>query len=149
MRRVTMFGSIIAVSALGLSAAGCGSASSSPSAASAPAPAEGSIPVSLTEWSVTPTSGTAPAGSVTFAVTNSGTQVHEFVVVKTDSKADALAVVDNKIDELVLTPVDEIEDIAVGATPTLTVDLAAGHYVLLCNIETHYAQGMHADLDVQ
>ena len=57
--------------------------------------------------------------------------------------------VDNKIDESVLTPVDEIEDIAVGATPTLTVDLAAGHYVLLCNIETHYAQGMHADLDVQ
>ena len=149
MRRITTFGSIIAVSALGLAAAGCGSASSSPSAASAPAPAAGSIPVGLTEWSVTPASGTAPAGSVTFAVTNSGTQVHEFVVVKTDTKGDALAVVDNKIDESVLTPVDEIEDIAVGATPTLTVDLAAGHYVLLCNIETHYAQGMHADFDVQ
>ena len=149
MRRLSTFGSIVAVSALGLAAAGCGSTGSSPSAASAPAPAAGSIPVSLTEWSVTPASGTAPAGSVTFAVTNSGTQIHEFVVVKTDTKADALAVVDNKIDESVLTPVDEIEDIAAGATPTLTVDLAAGHYVLLCNIETHYDQGMHADFDVQ
>ena len=149
MRRLSTFGTVIAVSALGLVAAGCGSASSSPSAASAAAPPAGSIPVTLTEWSVTPASATAPAGSVTFAVTNSGTQVHEFVVVKTDSKADALAVVENKIDESVLTPVDEIEDIAVGASPTLTVDLAAGHYVLLCNIETHYAQGMHADLDVQ
>ena len=79
---------------------------------------------------------------MTFAVTNAGTQVHEFVVVKTDLKADALPVVDNKIDETTLTPVDEIEDIAAGAAPTLAVDLDAGHYVLLCNIETHYAQGM-------
>ena len=34
------------------------------------------------------------------------------------------------------------------ATPTLAVELAAGHYVLLCNIATHYEQGMHADFDV-
>ena len=89
------------------------------------------------------------AGSITFTVSNTGTQIHEFVVVKTDLKADALAVVDNKIDESVLTPVDEIEDIAVGANPRLTVDLAAGHYVLLCNIESHYEQGMRADFDVK
>lgn len=149
MRRLSTLGSMIAVSALGLSMTGCGSAGSSPSAASAEAPPAGNIPVALSEWSVTPASDSAPAGSVTFAVTNSGTQVHEFVVVKTDTKADALVVVDNKIDESVLTPVDEIEDIAVGAAPTLTVDLDAGHYVLLCNIETHYAQGMHADFDVE
>jgi uncharacterized cupredoxin-like copper-binding protein len=85
---------------------------------------------------------------VTFNVTNAGTTIHEFVVVKTDSKAADLTVVDNKIDESVLTPVDEIEDIEAGAAPTLTVDLAAGHYVLLCNIETHYSQGMYADFDV-
>ncbi|HSL34374.1 MAG TPA: sulfocyanin-like copper-binding protein [Candidatus Limnocylindrales bacterium] len=104
--------------------------------------------VELKEWSVTPSSATASAGSVTFNVTNSGTTIHEFVVVKTDTKAADLTVVDNKIDESVLTPVDEIEDIEAGATPTLTVDLAAGHYVLLCNIETHYSQGMYADFDV-
>ena len=54
----------------------------------------------------------------TFAVKNAGTQVHEFVVVKTDLKADALPVVDDKIDESTLTPVDKIEDIAAAATPT-------------------------------
>ena len=75
--------------------------------------------------------------------------MHEFVVVKTDLKADALPIVDNKIDESALTPVDEVEDIAVGGTPSLTVDLAAGHYVLLCNIETHYGLGMHADFTVK
>ena len=67
---------------------------------------------------------------------------------QTDTKASALPVVDNKIDESALTPVDEIEDIAVGASPTLDVTLEAGHYVLLCNIETHYEQGMQADFDV-
>jgi uncharacterized cupredoxin-like copper-binding protein len=108
----------------------------------------GAVAVDLNEWTVASTPATASAGSVTFNVANKGAQIHEFVVVKTDLKADALPVVDNKIDESTLTPVDEIEDIAAGATPTLTVDLAAGHYVLLCNIETHYSQGMHADFDV-
>ncbi len=143
MRRLFRFGSLAAGVAIAVSVAGCGSATSSPTAA-----ADGSIAVDLSEWKVSPAQGSAKAGSITFAVSNKGTQVHEFVVVKTDTKADALAVVDNKIDEGALTPVDEIEDIAVGASPTLTVDLAAGHYVLLCNIEAHYGQGMRADFDV-
>jgi uncharacterized cupredoxin-like copper-binding protein len=142
------FGSLVVMAIIGLSAAGCGSAASSPSTASAPSAAAGSIAVELSEWKVVPAQASSPAGSVTFAIANTGTQVHEFVVVKTDMKADTLPVVDNKIDESALTPVDEIEDIAVGATPTLTVDLAAGHYVLLCNIEAHYGQGMRADFDV-
>jgi uncharacterized cupredoxin-like copper-binding protein len=44
-----------------------------------------------------------------------------------------------------LTVVDEVEDIAVGATPSLTVDLPAGHYVVICNLPAHYAGGMHTD----
>lgn len=143
MRRISTHGSAVLSIAIGLVLAGCGSGTASPSAA-----ADGSIAVDLSEWKVTPASATASAGSITFTVANKGTQVHEFVVVKTDTKAADLAVVDNKIDESALTPVDEIEDIAVGSTPTLTVDLAAGHYVLLCNIETHYGQGMRADFDV-
>ncbi|MDQ3127804.1 MAG: cupredoxin domain-containing protein [Chloroflexota bacterium] len=102
----------------------------------------------LKEWSVTPASVTAKAGPITFNVKNAGAAVHEFVVVKTDLKAEALPVSGTKIDESALTPVDEIEDIAVGATPTLTVTLAAGHYVLLCNIETHFGLGMRSDFDV-
>lgn len=147
MRRFN-FGSLVAIAIIGLSAAGCGSAASpSPAASLPPAPAA-SIAVELSEWKVVPAQASSPAGSVTFAVANTGTQVHEFVVVRTDMKADTLPVVDNKIDESALAPVDEIEDIVVGATPTLTVDLAAGHYVLLCNIEAHYGQGMRADFDV-
>ena len=108
----------------------------------------GAIAVDLKEWAITPSSRTAKAGDVTFTIKNSGTVVHEFVVVKTDVKADALAVIGDKIDESALTAVDEVEDIAIGATPTLKVTLAAGHYVVLCNIETHYGLGMRSDFDV-
>jgi uncharacterized cupredoxin-like copper-binding protein len=150
MRRQSRSGTgllAIMVAALGLSAA-CTSSAAPSAAPSASAPAAGSIAVELSEWKVVPSTATAAAGPVTFAVTNKGTQIHEFVVVKTDMKADALPVADHKIDESALTPVDEIEDIEVGAAPTLDVTLDAGHYVLLCNIETHYEQGMHADFDV-
>jgi uncharacterized cupredoxin-like copper-binding protein len=143
---------VIAI-ALGALLAGCSTGNASPSVAppssAASAAASGSVAVELTEWKVTPAAATAPAGPVTFAVTNKGTTIHEFVVVKTDTKAGALPVVDNKIDESKLTAVDEIENIAVGASPTLSVNLEAGHYVLLCNIETHYQQGMGADFDVE
>jgi uncharacterized cupredoxin-like copper-binding protein len=147
MRR-TSLGSLVAILAIAASAAGCGTSAGSPSASAGAPAVAGAVAVDLSEWKVASTPATASAGSVTFNVANKGAQIHEFVVVKTDLKADALPVVDNKIDESTLTPVDEIEDIAAGATPTLTVDLAAGHYVLLCNIETHYSQGMHADFDV-
>ncbi len=54
--------------------------------------------------------------------------------------------------------VDEIEDIPVGENPTLTVDLDAGTYVLICNIlqkesdgtlEAHYSEGMRASFTVE
>lgn len=110
--------------------------------------AGGPISVELKEWAVTPASVTAKVGAITFNVKNAGTTVHEFVVVKTDLKAEALPVSGSKIDESGLTAVDEIEDIASGASPALTVTLAAGHYVLLCNIETHFGLGMRSDFDV-
>lgn len=138
----------VAILAIAASVAACGTAAVSSAPSPAPSAASGSVAVELSEWKVAATPAAASMGAVTFAVANKGTTIHEFVVVKTDLKADALPVVDHKIDESTLTPVDEIEDIDAGAAPTLSVDLAAGHYVLLCNIETHYEQGMHADFDV-
>ncbi|MGP1675319.1 MAG: hypothetical protein ACTS8Z_08910 [Candidatus Limnocylindrales bacterium] len=148
MRRIPRVLTLFSVVAIGLGASACSGTAATPSPTAAQSVAAGTVAVTLSEWKVVPASATAAAGPITFAVTNSGSQMHEFVVVKTDLKADALPVADNKIDESTLTPVDEIEDIGAGTTPSLSVDLAAGHYVLLCNIETHYGQGMHADFDV-
>jgi uncharacterized cupredoxin-like copper-binding protein len=52
------------------------------------------------------------------------------------------------VDESALTIIGKVENIALRATPTLAVDLVPGHYVLTCNIERHYAAGMHTDVEV-
>ena len=74
--------------------------------------------------------------------------VHDFLVIDTDLKADALPMSGQVVDESRLTVVGAVKNIALRATPTLQVDLAPGHYALICNIEDHYAAGMHADFDV-
>lgn len=91
----------------------------------------------------------AVPGAVTFVVTNAGTVTHEFVILKTDIAEGALppsADEPGKAQEV--GHVEEIEDIAAGATATLTVALTPGKYVLICNEPGHYAAGMHASFIV-
>lgn len=112
---------------------------------------DGGVDVTLADFSVTPDPTSASAGEVTFNVTNDADEIHEFVVVQTDLAPDALPTnEDGDVDEEGegMTPVDEIEDIASGTEQSLTVDLDAGSYVLLCNLPTHYSQGMHAPFTV-
>lgn len=110
------------------------------------------IGASLADFSVTLESSSAPAGEVTFDVTNDAEQPHEFVVLKTDLPEDQLPTdeagsVDEEGDPGIEV-VDEIEDIGGGSTQSLTTDLDAGHYVLICNLPGHYGQGMHATFTV-
>ena len=51
-------------------------------------------------------------------------------------------------DEELLTSPGEYGDLAAGVTGVVTIDLPAGHYVLMCNIADHYQLGMYADLEV-
>ena len=120
------------------------------------------VAVALQEFAVSADPASVPAGSVTFDVTNDGPDdVHEFVVIKTDlaptdlpTDKDGAVLEDGEGMEVV----DEIEDIPVGETPTLTVDLESGAYVLICNIlqeepdgtlEAHYAEGMRTGFTVE
>lgn len=118
------------------------------------------VEVSLREFSIAPSVASVTAGTVTFEVTNDGpNDVHEFVVVQTDLAPDALP---TDADGAVLEDgdgmevIDEIEDLAVGASETLTLELEAGSYVLICNIvevegdetEAHYALGMRSAFTV-
>jgi uncharacterized cupredoxin-like copper-binding protein len=145
-----------ALSIVALAASGCAGAQPSPS----PAMTAGAtiIQVNLQEWAVVPASTTTAAGDVTFRVTNTGPEdVHEFVILKTDLDPGALPVDANgAVTETGagIVVIDEIEDIPVGQTRELKVTLAAGKYVLLCNIyddgekEAHYAMGMRVAFDV-
>jgi hypothetical protein len=115
---------------------------------STPAPSAGgaaggtTVDVALAEWSVTPSTSSAAAGDVTFQVANKGTQVHELIVVKTDTKADALPVADGKVDEAGLDVIDEVEDVAVSSTADLVLT-ATGRAHALFAISAY--TGMHAD----
>jgi uncharacterized cupredoxin-like copper-binding protein len=148
-RRAAIF--VATVGALSLVAAGCSDDDGGETGATGGGT---TVDVTVQEFAVIPAASSAPAGDVTFDVTNEGPDdTHEFVVFKTDLAPDALpTAADGSVDEegegVML--IDEIEDIAVGDTPTLTVSLDAGSYVFICNIvekeggETiaHYQQGM-------
>ena len=162
MDAVPRLRALAAVSAIALAVAACSTGASSPSPAAASPDAGGgtatTVAVTLQEWSVVAAPDSAPAGGVTFQVTNIGPEdVHEFVVLKTDLDAGALPVDENGAvteEGDGIEVVDEIEDVAVGATQELTVTLAAGKYVLLCNIydetdsEAHYMMGMRTAFTV-
>ncbi len=128
-------------------------ASASPSAA----PAK-NINVSLKEFSVTPDAPVGAAGDIKFNVTNDGTEVHEFVVISTDLDPGKLPTkADGSVDEDKVDGVDEVEDLAVGKSEDLTVDLDPGPYALVCNrVETengetqaHYKLGMRTAFTVR
>lgn len=113
---------------------------------------DGGVGVTLADYSVTPDESSAPAGDVTFDITNDAEQTHEFVVFKTDLAEDQLPTnEDGDVDEEGegVEHIDEIEDVAGGSTQSLTVTLDAGNYVLICNLPGHYRQGMHASFTVE
>jgi uncharacterized cupredoxin-like copper-binding protein len=93
-----------------------------------------------------------PAGNTLFVSLNQGSIPHEFVLFKTALSAaklpvdsDGNVVEDSKSLEDVL---DSGSDMPPGNTRLLAADLAPGHYVLVCNLPTHYKLGMRLDLTV-
>jgi uncharacterized cupredoxin-like copper-binding protein len=101
---------------------------------------------------------TVPAGKVKFVVTNSGTVIHELIVLKTKLPFDQLPVTDagdpphrvstgaNKVDEG--KNIGETGDVAKGKSKSVTLKLKKGSYVLVCNIAQHYGLGMRAAFTV-
>ncbi len=100
----------------------------------------------------------APAGSLTLRLYNAGTIKHELVVLPlADGQqvggrsvgADGGVSESDSLGEASKTggegPGDGIEP---GATGWVTLDLPAGRYEIVCNIENHYAAGMYALLVV-
>ena len=127
-----------------LGAVACSSSSSS----SASGSDTGGVSATEKDFSIDLATSSAPAGSVTFNISNEGPSAHEFVIIKTDDAPDALPVKDNTVEEDKVDVVDEAEDIAPSTTATLSGDLEAGSYVIICNIPAHYEQGMHAAFTV-
>ena len=76
--------------------------------------------------------------------------MHEFILLRTPIKAASLKPRSEE-PEKVVEPgfLAELEDVEPGDRVTLVMPLKKGHYVLLCNIEGHYAGGMRADVTLR
>lgn len=92
---------------------------------------------------MTATPASVPAGPVTFTVENTGTIKHELVVLKTDGVP--LTATKGKVSEKASAGEVEVEE---GKTESVTLDLEAGQYELVCNIKEHYELGMHVPFTV-
>ena len=94
---------------------------------------------------------TVTAGRVTFrAVNQSTSQVHELIVVRTESGQAALPYDDKqaKVVEKRIHRLGEIADLKPAASGSMTLNLKPGSYVLICNQPGHYKAGMTAALSV-
>jgi len=114
------------------------------------------IDVGLTTYKITMSATSAKSGDIIFHVHNDATDLtHEFVIFKTDLPEDQLPLTaDSAVDEegAGVTHIDEVE-VEPGQAADLSVNLAPGNYVMICNIndndEQHYMHGMHVAFTVK
>jgi hypothetical protein len=91
------------------------------------------------------------AGRHTFVVRNRGTEPHEFVVVRTTLGAQALPRAGSRVNEaspLLHAVADSGRALVPGQTRRISATLTPGHYVVMCNLPSHYGLGMRLNLTV-
>lgn len=119
--------------------AACGGAAVTPS----PAP---SVSIELREWKVA-APATLPAGKTTLLVRNIGANVHDLTIVQTTLAPDAIPQDGSKAVEDGV--VGKSSLLNPGQSQELTLELAPGAYVLICNQPGHYALGMRTAVSVK
>jgi len=108
------------------------------------------LAANLTDTSIQVSATTLPAGTINFHIANASTsELHEFVIIRTDLNADQLPVAaDGNVDEEKLSSPGEKGDIAAGQVGDLTLALPAGRYMFICNQPGHFKAGMHTVFNV-
>lgn len=92
---------------------------------------EGTLEISLSEWSLGFATQSVEDGSLTLEVENTGTNPHSLRIEAADGS--------NLAETEILDP---------GGSATLEVDLGEGSYTLYCYLEGHREAGMEATLTV-
>ena len=109
--------------------------------------------VLLEDFKVRQDAAVVPAGTVSFRILNHGPTTHQLLVVRTDRPPDKLPLQRDGLTVNEEAPgielLDEVEGLDIDDRQTLVLDLAAGNYVLYCNLEGHYLGGMHAAFTVR
>jgi len=95
--------------------------------------------------------GAVKAGEVTFKVKNdSKDTIHEMIVMFLADPKKPLPYIDaeNRVDEDKAGDKGEVSELDPGKSGSLTVDLKAGKYLLICNVPGHYGAGMWIEFTV-
>jgi uncharacterized cupredoxin-like copper-binding protein len=110
-------------------------------------PADVDVAVHMQDYKVILSVATVKAGTIRFGVKNEGNMEHSFELIKTDLPFDQLPTSgDAKAKEDGL--VKQVKSLGVGKVSVVSADLAAGKYVVICNVAGHYQLGMRAALIV-
>ena len=97
------------------------------------------------------TPGSAPAGIVSFHVTNTSKDtVHEMIVMYLADPTQPLPYIakDSKVDEDKAGDKGEVSELDPGKSGDLTVALKPGKYLLICNVAGHFVAGMWTEFTV-
>ena len=163
MRRslVYLVGLLFIVGSLGVIACGGNTGDSGSSSSDSSSTVAISMDDQGGTYTMVPSPTSIAAGSVTFDVSNVGLIAHEFKVVKLNEAGMAadlanLAVEAGEISETgnmvdgVGTILEDLSeaDLPADSSGSITLDLEAGEYMLLCNVATHYQLGMWSEFTV-
>lgn len=110
---------------------------------------KGQIRADMKEYAIGLTSVTIRAGQVTFIARNIGSSAHDLIVIKTDLAPDKIVVNGQTQKASEDGRAGGVEEVPPGQNRNLRIDLPAGHYVVICNVPTHYQLGMRTELTVQ
>ena len=110
------------------------------------ADAASTVNVRLSDFKVRPTPSSTEHGRVTFSVRNTAEMEHELIVIKTRRRANDLPMRNGKASTRGARGEVEVDG---GERKRLTLNLTAGHYVLICNIGQHYSAGMRSNFTVR
>ena len=114
-------------------------------------PAGRQLEVRLTDFEVRTGAPTVTPGLYVLQLHNAGPTVHELVVARMAQPGAAVSfdLTGLLVDEDAVDVVAADESIEFRAVDPLPLELAAGEYLLFCNIEGHYRSGMFTRLSVQ
>jgi hypothetical protein len=140
---------LLAVAGVALCVAGLAGCSRTGSAE----PARSHVTVRAKDFKLTVSQPWWPAGKLSVRFVNDGPETHELLLFAAPgNSADAMPMRPDgdTVDEdspLLRSLIDE-PGTPPGGSKTVTVDLAPGHYVVLCNMSGHYMAGMWQDVTV-
>ncbi|MDQ2914859.1 MAG: cupredoxin domain-containing protein [Chloroflexota bacterium] len=132
---------VTALTALALLVAAC-------TTSAADAPAGSQVVAELSDYKIAVNVPSVKAGKIKIGVRNLAAMEHSFQVLKTDLAPDKLPVDGATSKAKEDGKVGEIASIPAGKSASVTVDLAPGKYVLICNVAGHYQLGMRTGFTV-